>query len=377
MTELILIFVFLFLLLHYCFFLFKVYTGLNRLSNEPEKTLNEFISIIVPFRNEEKNIERTYVNLTAQNYPTNKYEIIFVNDSSEDKSLELLKSLPEKRSVKTLSVPDKFSSNAHKKRAIRFGIENSKGDIIVTTDADCVHQKDWLKNLLKFFDDQTGFVSGPVEFLPQKNLFGKIQRLEFSSLVITGAGLIGSNYPTICNAANLAYRKSVYEEVQGFEHQMDLSSGDDELLMQKIKKDTNYKIKFAAEKNSIVFTDANSTLKEFFFQRKRWASKGLFYSDKNLIVKLILIYLFYLGISLQLIFSLIISSLFLVSLLISILIKSSFEYLVLYRGKRILSDKKILNVFLITEFFQIPYILIAGIAGVFGNYKWKGRTLKR
>lgn len=377
MTELILISVFLFLLLHYCFFLLKVFLGLNKLSNESEKKLNEFISIIIPFRNEEKNIQQTFINLVNQNYPEDKYEIIFIDDSSEDKSLEILKAFASKENVKILSVPYEYSPNAHKKRAIRYGIENSRGDIIVTTDADCIHQKDWLKNLLKFFDEETGFISGPVEFLPKQNLFGKIQRLEFSGLVITGAGLIGADNPIICNAANIAYRKSVYDKVQGFHHQMNLSSGDDELLMQKIKKDTNYKIKFAAVRDAIVFTHANKSLKEFFHQRKRWASKGLFYNDKTLIIKLILIYLFYIGLFLQIAFSFLLSVKFLILFLISIIVKSFFEYLVLHRGKIILSDKRILNAFLFTELFQIPYIVFAGIAGVFGNFKWKGRTLKR
>lgn len=377
MVELILISLFLILLIYYSLFLLKIYFGLNNLSYESEKIPDEFISVIVPFRNEEKNIKSTFINLSNQDYPANKYEIIFINDFSEDKSLDLLKSFTAKDNVKILSVPDDYSVNAYKKRAIRFGIEHSKGDIIVTTDADCIHQTDWLKNLLKYFDNQTGFVSGPVEFLPEKKLFGKIQRLEFSSLVITGAGLICAKIPTICNAANIAYRKSLFHKVGGFNHQLDLSSGDDELLMQKINKITEYKIKFAPDLKTIVFTNANATLKEFYLQRKRWASKGLFYNDKTLVYKLIFIYLFYLGLILQPILSFLFSHLLIISFLFSVLIKILIEFLILKKGQRILSDKKIINVFLITELFQVPYILIAGISGVFGNFNWKGRSIKR
>lgn len=378
MIENILILIFLILSFHYVIFLLKVYYGLSKLRIvESERIPREFISIIVPFRNEEKNILNIYNSLTAQNYPTEKYEIIFVDDSSNDNSLNLLTNLQKKENVSIHSVPKDYSKNAHKKRAIRFGIEKSKGEIIVTTDADCIHKKDWLRNLLKFMDEKTGFVSGPVEFISNSNLFSKMQRLEFAGLVITGAGLIGCNNPIICNAANIAYRKKAFEEVNGFTYQMSLSSGDDELLMQKIHRDTDYKIKFALDKNAIVSTEANPTIKEFYHQRKRWASKGLFYGDNLLLLKLVLIFLFYLSLIIQPILTIVLSAKFLISFIISFLIKISSEYLILKKGTALLFDSKILKSFILTEILQVPYILISGFMGMFGNLVWKDRKIKR
>lgn len=378
MIENILILIFLILSFHYVIFLLKVYYGLSKLKIvESERIPQEFISIIVPFRNEEKNILNIYNSLTAQNYPTEKYEIIFVDDSSNDNSLNLLNNLPKKEYVSIHSVPKDYFKNAHKKRAIRFGIEKSKGEIIVTTDADCIHKKEWLRNLLKFIDEKTGFVSGPVEFISNSNLFSKMQRLEFAGLVITGAGLIGSNNPIICNAANIAYRKKAFEEVNGFTYQMSLSSGDDELLMQKIHRDTDYKIKFALDKNAIVSTEANPTIKEFYHQRKRWASKGLFYGDNLLLLKLVLIFLFYLSLIIQPILAIVLSAKFFISFIISLLIKISSEYLILKKGTALLFDSKILKSFFLTEILQVPYILISGFMGIFGNLVWKDRKIKR
>ena len=266
MTEIILIVIILLLLIHYVIFLINIYVGLNRLSSKQQNIIpTEFVSIIVPFRNEKKNILKIYDSLTNQNYPATNYEILFVNDSSDDNSLQLLESLPKRQNVYIYSVPNDYSVNAHKKRAIRFGIEKSRGEIIVTTDADCIHPKKWLINLLKFMDNNTGFVSGPVEFNSNASLFNRMQRLEFAGLVITGAGLIGSGKPIICNAANIAYRKKAFETVDGFTYQMSLSSGDDELLMQKINRDTDYQIKFALDKNAIVSTEANPSLKDFYY----------------------------------------------------------------------------------------------------------------
>jgi len=378
MIENILFLIFLILLIHYVIFLYKIYVGLSKLTNKvSEKIPEEFVSIIVPFRNEEKNILKTYTSLTAQNYPQEKYEIIFVNDSSDDNSLELLRNLSKRENVGVYSVPDDYSLNAHKKRAIRFGIEKSKGEIIVTTDADCMHSKDWLISLVKFMDAKTGFISGPVEFNSDSTLFIRMQRLEFAGLVITGAGLIGSDNPIICNAANIAYRKKAFESVGGFTYQMSLSSGDDELLMQKIHLDTDYQIKFALDKKAIVSTEANPTLKDFYHQRKRWASKGLFYGDSFLLIKLVLIFLFYLSLLVQPILGFLISAKYFLTFIFSFLIKLSAEYLVLKKGTSLLFDFKILKPFLITEILQVPYILVSGFMGMFGNLVWKDRKIKR
>ncbi|MBK7629478.1 MAG: glycosyltransferase [Ignavibacteriales bacterium] len=378
MIEIFLITIILILTIHYAMFLLQIYLGLNKLSGTPQQFIpKEFVSIIIPFRNEEKNILKTYESLSNQNYPKEKFEIIFINDCSDDNSLNLLEKFNIQENVSIYSVPNDYSINAHKKRAIRFGIEKSKGEIIVTTDADCVHKNDWLKNLLKFMDEETGFISGPVEFISNPNMFSKIQRLEFAGLVITGAGLIGSGNPIICNAANIAYRKKAFEEVGGFTYQMGLSSGDDELLMQKIHRVTNYKIRFALEKNTIVSTKANPTLKDFYHQRKRWASKGLFYGDKLLLLKLILIFLFYLSLIIQPFLGILLSSKFFLTFFISYVIKISAEYFILKRGTGLLFDSKILKPFFITEILQVPYIIISGFMGMFGNLIWKERKIKR
>ncbi len=366
------------LLVNYLFFLKKIHSGLKNL-NHVEFTSNkeDFVSIIIPFRNEEENILANLKSIEAQDFPKDKFEVIYVNDSSRDNSLNILQENKKSNNINVLSVPKDFSANAHKKRAVRFGIENSKGKIIVTTDADCIYKGEWLSSLINNFDDKTGFISAPVEFIDEKKLFSKIQKLEFAGLIITGAGLIGAGSPTICNAANIAYRKEAFEKVGGFKDQMNLSSGDDELLMQKIANDTNYEVRFLIDKNSIAKTYANKNLSEFYHQRKRWASKGLFYNDKSLIAKLIAVYLFYSGLLLQLIFAFLYSHYFFISLAASFLLKFIFEFSILKKGKRILFNNLSLKPFLITQFLQIPYIIIAGFTGAFGNLKWKERKIKR
>ncbi len=376
--QLMLLIIFSILLINYFFFLVKVLFGLKKLVLPDTKNIpSEYISVIIPFRNEEENILRNLNSIEAQDYPKDKFEVIYVNDSSEDNSLQILFENISASNIKVLSVPKGFSPSAHKKRAIRFGIENSQGEIIVTTDADCIYNTMWLKSLLLNFDDRTGFVSGPVVFMHERNIVSQIQELEFAGLVLTGAGLIGSGSPTICNAANIAYRKKVFEEVGGFRDQMNLSSGDDELLMQKIAKDTNHKVKFSVEKKSIVSTIANKSVIDFYQQRKRWASKGLFYRDRTLVVKLILIYLFFLGLTAQLVLAIFANWIFIFSFALSIFIKIILEFKILSEGIKKMFSGLSLKYFLISEILHIPYITIAGLAGSFGNYSWKARIIKR
>ncbi|MCH7964886.1 MAG: glycosyltransferase [Bacteroidetes bacterium] len=378
MIEYILLGTFVILVGHYLFFLFSILMGLRNLKpTQPNQNPKELVSIIIPFRNESENIISNFKSIIGQNFPKEKYEVIYVDDSSTDNSFKILNEFPKPKNIKVLSLPKDYSPNAHKKRAIRYGIENSAGEIIITTDADCVYAENWLSSMLSNIDDETGFISGPVEFLDDDGMFSKLQKLEFAGLVIVGAGLIGIGKPTICNAANIAYRKKTYEEVNGFYDQMDLSSGDDELLMQKIAKDTKYKVKFSLLTESIVKTTASKNINEFYHQRKRWASKGLFYKNIRLIITLILIYLFYLGLVIQPFLILFITSSFAYTFGLSLVIKLVLEYLILFKGKNILFPKLSLKPFIFAEFLQVPYIIIAGFSGMFGNLEWKERKIKR
>ncbi len=366
------------MLLNYLLFLIGIIKGLKNLSTiKTEKIPDEFISVIIPFRNESEAILKSLTSIVSQDYPLEKYEVIYVNDSSTDDSLEKLENTFKPQNIKVISLNDLSLNKAYKKKAVSCGIEQARGEIVVTTDADCVHDPNWLTKLLSGFDDSTGFISGPVSFIPRENLFSKIQSLEFAGLVLSGAGLIGIGKPTICNGANLAFRKSVYNKLGGYQDQLHLSSGEDELLMQKIASETDFFVKFCWKKQTVVFTQPNISLNDFFQQRKRWASKGLFYKNNSLIIRLILIYLFYLSLILQIILSIFVSHIFIFCLIVCLISKFLLEYVIITKGIDFLFNRRLLKYFLFSEIFQIIYITIAGIVGIFGKFKWKERKLNR
>lgn len=369
--------IFILLALHYVYFIGKVYAGLKRLQETSGKNENAgLISVIIPLRNESENIKSLCASLSSQSLAEDKYEIIFIDDNSNDDTYEKLLNYKPNNS-KIIRVENGRDNQARKKKALIEGVINSGNPIIISTDADCSFYPRWLEVMLGYFDEKTAIVAGPVELKSDEKLFSKIQRLEFAGLILTGAGLIGVNSPTICSAANFAYRKSVFEEVGGYNDQLGFSSGDDDLLLQKVASQTSYKIKFAFEREAMVTTKPRNSAGEFFQQRKRWASKSLFYNNKKLVLKIILIFLFYVGLLLQFIGGLFFDPVLFLTFGLSLLLKIIIEYMVLNYGAKTLYQKEILHPFLFAEIIQIPYIIAAAIGGLFGNFKWKGEVVKR
>ena len=368
----------LFLLVVYLIFIYSIYFGLKKLSKEKTGSGQpEFISIIIPFRNESANILNSLKSIAALNYPAEKFETIYINDCSTDDSFQKLADTEKPSNVRLLNYVNVISELAFKKKAVEFGIQNSRGEIIVITDADCIHHSNWLNSLIENFNNNTAMVSGPVEFISDGTFFNELQKLEFEGLILAGAGLIGLGRPTICSAANLAFRKNVFHSVGGYNDNLNLSSGDDELLMQKIHSQTNFEIKFSTHPDSIVKTSPNKNVPEFFEQRRRWSSKGFFYKNRFLIFILLLIFLFYISLPAQLILGILYQPVFIWNFIASFSLKMLVEFLVLRKGKNMLFKGMKLQMLPVAEIFQIPYIIIAPILGVFGNFKWKGRKLKR
>jgi len=189
MIEIVLVLFFALLLLNYIYFLTGIIRGLKELSNDDQGMIPEqFVTVIIPFRNESDNILISLNSVACQNYPQEKFEVIYVNDSSTDDSYEKILNAEKPGNIRVISLSEFSITKAFKKKVISYGIEHSQGEIIVTTDADCSHNKNWLRELISVFDSSTGFISGPVGFIERGGLFSKIQSLEFAGLVLSGAG---------------------------------------------------------------------------------------------------------------------------------------------------------------------------------------------
>ena len=364
--------------IHYFIFISRIYFGINKTKSDKSKNVTEStVTIIIVFRNEEESLLKLLVSLDKLEHSKSMLELIFINDNSTDKSVEIIRNNISFSNYKIIDLTKSSATRSFKKRAIEQAVKIATGEIIFITDADCVVPPKWIHSTLKCFDDDVALVTGPVTFMEASTFFQKFQKLEYAGLNLVGAGLIGIGKPKLASAANLAFRKKVFEQINGYEGIDQFSSGDDELLMQKIQDQTYFRIRYCFSSDTVVETKGNTTIREFANQRQRWASKSLYYRDKIFVLELILITLFYLSLPLSLLLGLVINKGFLIVFVISILLKVIPEYLVLIQGVDFLFKKSLLRIFPIAQIIQIPYIIISSILGVKGNFYWKGRKLKR
>ena len=352
--------------------------GWSRLTDfvrPPVQKESTIVSIIVAARNEEAIISYTIEDLLKQSYPERLTEIIIIDDHSTDNTAGIVSSYAE-QGVKLISLNESSALNSYKKKAIQTAIGECKGDLIVTTDADCRMGTEWLTTIVAYYE-QNDFkmISSPVGYFEEKSFFERAQALEFLYLIGLGASTIGNEQPSTCNGANLAYEKKAFYEVGGFTGIDDLASGDDELLLHKMAARYGNKIGFLKNKAAIVYTHAKSTLAEFIQQRKRWASKSTRYKNKGIIVLGVTVWVFNVSIILNLLAGIFIFELFKVAL-VQLLIKIAFEFLFLLGVTKFAGRQKLLTLLPILNIMHILYIVYIGIAGNSGKYNWKGRMVR-
>lgn len=377
--EIILI-IFIVLSIHYFIFLISILVGIKRVIKKSTVSNNLFsVSVIIPFRNEKENLRKNIESLLNQNYSKDKIEIIYVDDNSSDGGSKIIKEYVDQSEIKIvlLKAENVNLDRGHKKNAIAKGIDKSNNEIIITSDADCFYEKNWIKSLIDNFEKDTGIVSGPVEYYDKGGIFSSLQKLEFAGLILSGAGLIGIKNPIICNGANLAFRKNVYYEVGGYKSHLNFSSGDDEFLMQKIAYKTEWNVNFAFRKDALVFTNPADNISSFLQQRKRWASKSLYYLNNKIKLKLILIFLFYLLLIIVPVSSIFTDLHYLFIFLSIFSLKLVLEFLILLVGKKKLFIKIEFKYYIIAQLIQPVYIVISSFTGLFGKFNWKGRNLDR
>ena len=332
------------------------------------------VSIIIAARDEEENIAQTINDVLEQGYHPDLFELIIIDDHSTDRTAEIVKSYGNK--VKLVQLDEKDSLNSYKKKAIQTAIALAKGDLIVTSDADCRMGSDWLATIVNYYET-TGckMISSPVAYFQERSVFEKAQALEFAFLIGLGASTIGNKNPSTCNGANLAYEKAAFFAVDGFKGIDDLASGDDELLLHKMAAAFGNKIGFLKNEAAIVYTTAKPTLGEFIQQRKRWASKSTRYKAKSVIVLGLSVWLFNVSIIFNAVLSLFFPAVFLWLLVIQLVAKLFIEFLFLQQLMNFFKRQKLLWLLPLLNALHIVYIVYIGVAGNSGKYNWKGRSV--
>lgn len=355
-------------------------------STQPPQT---HVSVVIPFRNEAQNLPNLLRCLANQTYPDHLIEFILVNDHSDDEGPDLVIHSKVKNS-QLISLADSISayhSPAFKKHAIEAAIQKSEGELIITTDADCTMGPNWVSSIVEHYEQtNTAFMVMPVFMESDKTVCGAFQSLDFMTMQGITAAAASLHFHQMCNGANLAYTRSVFLEVNGFQGIDHIASGDDLLLMNKIANRYPNRISYLKSKDAIVTTLPAPNWTAFFQQRIRWASKADHYQDKKMLPILFVVYLFNFAL-------LVLSILSIVSVFSSLLIlenrfslpvitlflfaiKTIVELIFLIPISSFYDKRNQLFVFPLLQPLHVFYMVVAGWLGKFGSYTWKGRKLK-
>jgi len=366
----------------YAAFMIIVRFGLRIMPHSPMIEEDEklpTVSIVVAARDEETRIGRLLDSLEAQDYPRDKFEVIVVDDRSRDNTGDLVRARKKdgmRYRVLRIRDDEGQTGRAPKKYALARGIEQTTGEVIVTTDADCWMGPRWLRALAgPFSDSSVDGATGVSRFIrdPEvvKPWWSDLEGLEHLSYSVMAAGAIGAGHVQNAHGSNLAARRKVYDRIGGYSSNDKVASGDDVFLLQDVRKHGGTVI-FIDRYEGYVFSKPVDTAREWVNQRARWSSKG-FYYPPYLMVLLVGTFAYYLVAALAIPMAII--GLLSPSVAAAMLAgKLAAETHIMKVGTRRFGEKLPLGKFLITELLHAPAILFAGIRGQFFSFTWKGQT---
>jgi len=341
--------------------------GWNKLPEEKtgEEPCYLFISVIIPFRDECENLPSLLEKIAQQTHTC--FELILVNDHSTDNSLQVVESfhnfLPNMQLIQAVGFG--------KKNALKEGIAQAKGELIVCTDADCVPTENWLKAIAQYQSKEAcDMLICPVRMSQGETFFSKLQALEFASLIASGAGAAAAGMPIMCNGANMAFTPNAWSESVADLNEKE-ASGDDMFLLMSVKK-RGGKIRFVKSKDAMVETIPCATFSEFFNQRKRWASKSKSYTDwqvlgVGLLVLLLCVVIMGCGIGGFFDFH------WWKIMVLIWLIKTIADSWLLVKTADFFDTKQVLKQIPILSFIYPFYVCFSAIGGLLGSFSWKGR----
>jgi len=367
------------ILLVYVLLIIQLIFGFNKVKSFHVTDLapKTAFTIVIPFRNEAKNLPKLLESISNLNYPHKMIEIILVDDFSTDNSERICIQWRMKyEHLDTTLLENLHLSYSPKQDAIGRAMPIAKHDWIVTTDADCIVNKNWLLTLDNYIQkNNPEMIVGAVMYRAKNNWFHHFQQLDLMSLQGVTIGSFGIEKPFMCNGANFAYTKNIFSKIGGFGGISDKASGDDVFLLQKAVNTNKEKVHYLKNNDVIVKTKPENDLYKLFMQRVRWAGKSTGYKSS---------YARFLAVVVLLMnTSLVYGLLFMVYgcfdwriLLIAFLIKYIVDYIMLYKSNAYLRKGK----FFVPIASSVIYPFFSSLVGIyslFGSFKWKGRIFRK
>ena len=330
------------------------------------------VSILISARNESTGIRATLDSVLAQDYRGN-WDVWVADDRSDDNTPKILAEYAAKNPrLHVLTIKEIPEGVSPKKHALSLLIEACEGEILCLTDADCLVKPTWVTGIVAEFEPGIELVAGHsyIPTIPGKSsMLICMQAIETLIYRVAGTAGLAMRLPLTSTGNNLAYRKSFFKSVHGFDNVIKIQSGDDDLLMQKLAADRPWAMRYCIAESTFVTTNGKETLKELWEQRKRWASKTIYYTPKIVFV-LSMVFLF---LTMQCIaaafapFSINV----LIATIIAFVVKCIGDLVLILRGLRIFRQEHLLKWCIPVEFIHAPFTVLAVLFGLFGRFKWK------
>jgi cellulose synthase/poly-beta-1,6-N-acetylglucosamine synthase-like glycosyltransferase len=337
----------------------------------------EDVSIIVAFRNEEHHLAGLINSLKQIKVEKRNIEVILVNDHSEDASEKIISENIQgtnEISFRLINLPA-IDGLTGKKAALNMAIENASFDILLFTDADCIIKPRWVDMMTSYLKDGIEMVCGPVIYKQTPGFSADLFRIEFLSLVLSGAGAFGIHRPVFCNGANVLVRKQAFLKVRHSMSGKSFASGDDVFLLHSMLSEYgNHSAVFAFSEEGIVETAAPNNFVRFLGQRMRWASKSVAYKNSFAVFMAVTVYVTSLMIMI-LLFSGGFSNTMLYTGLIALMLKAFADAILFLNGRKIHQNKWLPLISIPLQCLYVPYIVLTAPLSFIFRTKWKGRKI--
>ena len=330
------------------------------------------VSVLISARNESSGIRATLDSVLAQDY-AGQWDVWVADDRSTDDTPKILAEYAERNpKLHVITIKDIPEGTSPKKHALSKLIDACDGDILCLTDADCLVKPTWVAGIVAEFEPGIELVAGHsyIPTVPGKSsILICMQAIETLIYRVAGTAGLAMHLPLTSTGNNLAYRKSFFKSVHGFENVLKIQSGDDDLLMQKLAADRPWAMRYCIAESTCVTTNGKETLKELWEQRKRWASKTIYYTPKIVFV-LSMVFLF---LAMQCVTAVLAPFSFkiLVAALVAFVAKCVGDLVLILRGLRIFRQEHLIKWCIPVEIIHAPFTVLAVLFGLFGRFKWK------
>lgn len=267
------------------FFYFRYLNGVLRLRTKIKSNEMTFmqeqppVSVIICARDEADNLREFLPFVLAQEYP--EFEVIVINDGSTDETDVLLRDLCKIHPhLRTTFVPTGANNLSTKKLGLTLGIKAAKNEYLLFTDADCMPEdKVWIARMIRNFTRETDFVLGYGAYFNKKGIVNQLITYDTLFIALQYMGMAAAQKPYMGVGRNLAYRKEVFYKHKGFASSLHLSSGDDDLMVNKASTPWNTRVEVAPD--SITWSEPKKTYKSWLIQKERHLSVSAFYKNSS------------------------------------------------------------------------------------------------